>query len=83
MRLVIDKKELELLDSLIHKANKGLGKKILPNICYTTYKNRWFNPKKVKIWGYQDLGTMEYIDLFCTNEYYEPINIVKTKINNT
>ena len=77
------KKELELLDSLIHKANKGLGKKILPNICYTTYKNRWFNPKKVKIWGYQDLGTMEYIDLFCTNEYYEPINIVKTKINNT
>lgn len=77
------KKELELLESLIHKANKGLGKKIVPNICYTTYKNRWFNSKEIKIWGYQNLGTMEYIDLFCTNKYYEPINIVKTKINNT
>lgn len=77
------KKELELLESLISKSNKGLGKKVIPNICYTTYKNRWFNPKKVKIWGYQDLGTMEFIDLFCTNEYYEPINITKTKIKNS
>ena len=76
------KKELELLEPLIKKSNKGLGKKIIPNICYTTYKNRWFNPKKVKIWGYQNLGNMEYIDLFCTNEYYEPINIAKTKIEN-
>ena len=72
------RKELQLLEPIISKVSKGMGQKLIPNICYTTYKNRWYSTKKIKIWGYQDLGTNEYKDLFCTNEYYEYINIPKT-----
>lgn len=75
------RKELELLESIIDKTSKGLGRKNIPNVCYTTYKNRWFSIKKIKIWGYQDLGTNEYQDLFCTNEYYEYLDIPKTTIS--
>lgn len=74
------KKELELIEPIIRKHSKGINGKIIPNVCYHTYKNRWFNPKKIKIWGYQDLGTNEYKDLFCTDEHYKYINIPKTKI---
>ena len=75
------RKELQLLEPIISKVSKGMGQKLIPNICYTTYKNRWYSTKKIKVWGYQDLGTNEYKDLFCTNEYYEYINIPKTKIS--
>lgn len=74
------KKELELIEPIIRKHSKGINGKIVPNVCYHVYKNRWFNPKKLKIWGYQDLGTNEYKDLFCTDEHYKYINIPKTKI---
>ena len=75
------RKELQLLEPIIDKVSKGIGKKCIPNICYNTYKNRWYSTKKIKIWGYQDLGTNEYRDLFCTNEYYEYLDIPKTEIS--
>lgn len=73
-------KELELIEPLIEKT-KGLNSKIRPNICYTIYKNRGGEIKNVKIWCYQNLGNMRIIDLFCTNNNYEPVSIDKTAIN--
>jgi replicative DNA helicase len=73
------KKELEKLEPVIAK-QKGILKNKYPNVCYSIYKNRGGKVKKVKVWGYQNLGNMEYIDMFCTNDNYEQINIDKTKI---
>lgn len=73
------KKELELVEPLIKKSS-GLNKTIIPNVCNTIYKNRGGEIKNVKIWQYQNLGNMQVIDLFCTNNNYEPISIDKTNI---
>jgi len=74
------KKELDFIQPLIQKA-KGLNKTIVPNMCYTIYKNRFGEiTEEVKIWCYQNLGNMKTIDLFCTNRDYEPISIDKTII---
>lgn len=73
------KKEMQMIEPIIHKL--GLTKHKEPNICYTIYKNRGNDIKSIKIWGYQDLGNMYYHDMFCTNKYYEPINIKKTLIH--
>lgn len=71
------KQEIELLEPLIEKC--GLNSyRCVPNIGYNVYKNRGGKFKNIKIWGYQDLGTMEYVDLFCTDESYAPINVDKT-----
>jgi len=69
------KKELEKIQPILDSINVGIGKRTEPNICYSFYKNRGGKIKDVKIWGYQNLGNMEHIDLFCTNEKYERINI--------
>lgn len=73
------KKELEKVEAMIKRASHGGD--VVPNVVYTIYKNRGNKIKKVKIWGRQNLGNMQHEDLFCTNEYYEPINIDKTKIS--
>jgi len=74
------KKELDFIQPLIPKA-KGLNKTIVPNVCYTIYKNRFGEiTEEVKIWCHQNLGNMKTIDLFCTNRDYEPISIDKTLI---
>lgn len=72
------KKELEKISGISQK--KGLVEYKNPNICYSFYKNRGNKYKNIKIWGYQDLGTMKYCDLFCTDNNYKPININPTKI---
>ena len=75
------KKELEMVEPIIVKnANGVITKRNTPNTIMTVYKNRGGQYKEVKIWAYCDLGTMEFIDLFCTNTNYEPINIDKTEI---
>ena len=74
------KKELDFIQPLIPKA-KGLNKTLIPNMCYTVYKNRFGEiTEEVKIWCHQNLGNMKTIDLFCTNRDYEPISIDKTLI---
>jgi len=74
------KKELNFIEPLIHKG-KGFNSKIIPNMCYTIYKNRFGKiTEETKIWCHQNLGTMQTIDLFCTNSNYEPISIDKTNI---
>ncbi len=70
------KKELDMIEPLLNK--KGLVKSKYPNVCYSFYKNRGCTTKNIKIWGYQNLGTMEFEDLFCTDHNYRPINIKKT-----
>lgn len=74
------KKELDFIEPLIRKG-KGFSNKIIPNMCYTIYKNRFGEiTEEVKIWCHQNLGNMRTIDLFCTNKDYEPISIDKTTI---
>lgn len=74
------KKELELVEPLIKKG-RGLNSTIVPNVCSTIYKNRGGEIKNVKVWSHQNLGNMNVIDLFCTNNDYEPINVDKTYID--
>jgi replicative DNA helicase len=74
------KKEIQKLEPIIKKL-KGFQAHKYPNICYSIYKNRGGKLKNVKVWGHQNLGNMEYCDLFCTNDYYEQINVNKTKLN--
>lgn len=69
------KKELEKVQPILDNINIGLVEHKHPNVCYSFYKNRSGKIKDVKVWGYQNLGNMEYVDMFCTNENYERINI--------
>lgn len=71
------KKELELLEDIIERVGLN-NNRCVPNICYSIYKNRGGKFKNIKIWGYQDLGTMEFIDLFCTDESYSLVNVDRT-----
>jgi hypothetical protein len=71
--------QLELIEPLIQK-RKGIGNNIIPNACYTIYKNRGNVHKNIKIWGYNNLGNGRFIDLFCTDKNYSPININETFI---
>lgn len=71
-------KELEKLEPVLRR--KGLIEHKVPNICYSFYKNRSGSERKdIKVWGYQDLGTMEYHDLFCTDKDYKLVNIILKK----
>ncbi|MFA7689401.1 MAG: DnaB-like helicase C-terminal domain-containing protein [Bacilli bacterium] len=74
------KKEIEKLECIIQQ--KGLVKHKIPNVCYSFYKNRSGiqDHKDIKVWGYQNLGTMEHQDLFCTDKNYKLINVNPTKI---
>ena len=75
------KKELELLETMIRKVQRGINTKLIPNACYTIYKNRGTKYKDLKIWGYNDLGTGRFIDMFVTDKYYNPVKLEKTFIN--
>ena len=75
------KKELELLETMIRKVQRGINTKLIPNACYTIYKNRGTKYKDFKIWGYNDLGTGRFIDMFVTDKYYNPVKLEKTFIN--
>ena len=74
------KKELEKIEPML--VRKGLVDHKYPNICYSFYKNRGGiqEHKDIKIWGYQDLGNMNYQDMFCTDKDCKLININPTKI---
>lgn len=74
------KKELEKIDTIV--ARKGIVKYKYPNICHSFYKLRGGiqQHKNIKVWGYQDLGTMEYVDMFCTDKDYKLVNVNPTKI---
>jgi len=72
-------KELEMIEPLIKKC-KGINNTITPNACYTIYKNRGNVHKNIKIWGYNNLGNGRFIDLFCTDKNYNPMNIQETFI---
>lgn len=71
------KKELEKIEPILK--NCGLIGQ-LPNMVHSIYKNRGGSINGVKVWGHQDLGTMKWTDLFCTNNNYERININPTQI---
>lgn len=75
------KRELDILQPLILKYSKGIRKKLIPNLCLTIYKNRWFEKKDVKIWVHQDLGTGEVIDCFCTDKNYKYLEINPVSID--
>ena len=73
------KKELGYLEPILEK-KMGLTIKREPNVCYSFYKNRGCRLKNVKIWGYQNLGTMRFIDLFCTDHDYREIEVNQTDL---
>ena len=74
------KKELGKIDAIVTR--KGIVRYKTPNICHSFYKLRGGiqQHKDIKVWGYQDLGTMEYVDMFCTDKDYKLVNVNPTKI---
>lgn len=74
------KKELKEVQSLLEK--RGFGEKLKPNRVAHMFKGR-FNSTgydRVKIFQCADLGTGRVIDLFCTDEHNNFINIDKTMV---
>ena len=69
------KKELKLIEPILKKKQQGWVKNITPNIVYTVYKMREgeYANGETKIFGYQDLGTMNFIDLLVCNVDYEEL----------
>ena len=82
-------KEMKILEPIIMEKSKGFGKKLIPNMGITIYKNRWFNfrdeqgreIKELKIWLRFDGGTGRCVDCFTTTKNYELINLPKTKVD--
>ena len=68
-------KELKLIEPILEKKQANWKKRIKPNIVYTIYKMRdgEYASGETKIFAYQDLGTMELIDLCVTNSEYEEL----------
>ena len=71
------KKELNKIEPILRRMVGGL----IPNVCYSVYKNRGGKWVKVKVWVYIDYDTMRTTDLFCTDYNYSLIEVPKTYIN--
>ena len=71
------KKELNKIEPILRRMVGGL----IPNVCYSVYKNRGGKWVKVKVWVYIDYDTMRTTDLFCTDYSYSLIEVPKTYIN--
>lgn len=51
-----------------------------PNMSLNVYKSRGSRYKMIRVWGYFDMGTLRFTDLFCSNYKGELINIPMKKI---
>lgn len=70
-----DKEEMALIKGYLEE-REAMGKPIkTPNIVLHIYKNRGGKKVMIKIWGYVNLGTMVYQDLFVTDWNYKVITI--------
>lgn len=67
------KEELEIMKDYMEE-----NKIMTPNIIIHVYKNRGGKLVNVKIWGYQNLGTMQFIELFVTDWNYKVISVGRT-----
>jgi len=52
----------------------------MPNVCYHIYKTRRSKFSSVKLWSRMDLGTCRIVNLFLTDNNYNPIPIAALEI---
>ncbi len=72
-------KELKRVEPYLHKKGFGAGNELRPNVVSYVIKSRFgeYADQKIKVWRYFDRSKFTNIDLFCTNQYDEIINIPK------
>lgn len=57
------------------------GSPIKPNRILHLFKARFGSTEQnIKIWGYLDLNTGRFTDMWCTDVYNKPINVTKTRL---
>lgn len=72
-------KEKPFVDLYLPPEFRQMG--LEPNRICHCYKVRFGSYEQgIKVWGYLNLGTGEWTDMFVTNKYNEPIIIEKTKL---
>ena len=73
------KNEQEVCDMMMEKHYPNSP--IKPNRILHLFKARFGNTEQnMKIWGYLDLNTGRFTDMWCTDVYNKPINVTKTRL---
>ena len=72
-------KELKRIEPYLKRKGFGAGSRLEPNIVSYVFKSRFgeYADQKIKVWRYFDRARFKNIDLFCTNQYDEIVNIPK------
>ena len=70
-------KEFKRIEPYLKRKGFGAGSRIEPNVVSYVFKSRFgeYADQKIKVWRYFDRARFRNIDLFCTNQYDEILNI--------
>lgn len=70
-------KEFKRIEPYLKRKGFGADSRIEPNVVSYVYKSRFgqWADQKIKVWRYFDRARFRNIDLFCTNQYDEIVNI--------
>ena len=73
---------LKRVEPYLKRKGFGANSGIEPNVVSYVYKSRFgqWADQKIKIWRYFDRARFRNIDLFCTNQYDEIVNIPRPKL---
>lgn len=72
-------KEFKRIEPYLKRKGFGADSRLEPNVVSYVYKSRFgqWADQKIKVWRYFDRARFRNIDLFCTNQYDEIVNIPK------
>ena len=72
-------KEFKKIEPYLRRKGFGAGSLLEPNVVSYVFKSRFgeYADQKIKVWRYFDRAKFKNIDLFCTNQYDELVNIPK------
>lgn len=70
-------KEFKRIEPYLNRRGFGAGSRLEPNVVSYVFKSRFgeYADQKIKVWRYFDRARFRNIDLFCTNQYDEIVNI--------
>lgn len=70
-------KEFKRIEPYLNRRGFGTGSRLEPNVVSYVFKSRFgeYADQKIKVWRYFDRAKFTNVDLFCTNQYDEIVNI--------
>lgn len=70
-------KEFKRIEPYLNRRGFGIGSRLEPNVVSYVFKSRFgeYADQKIKVWRYFDRAKFTNVDLFCTNQYDEIVNI--------